>query len=305
MSLPSLRALQAFEAAGRLGSFQRAAREVGVTPGAVTKQMQSLEDMLGSRLFVRLHRSVELTPAGHAYLAEIRTALSRIETATQTVSGIRSSEPLRVYCPSLFMRNWLTPRLARFLPHAAPDLDIVLNVGTPRVPLPPNADIGIRLGMKQAKGLTSHRLFNIDLLPVCSPAYLAAFGKPATVDALRSHTLLGSLIRADMWQVWLKAAGADLPLPRMISFPDGSGAYQAALEDAGIAIANLDFASPDLASGRLVKTFEFSVRYEEAYYLVYPKANARVEKVRIFRDWLLDEVRLARTERQQPAADAD
>lgn len=302
MRLPSLKALPAFEAAGRLGSFQDAAREIGVTPGAVSKQIQNLEDHLGCRLFVRLHRQVQLTPAGRTYLEAVGGAFAQLDEATRAVAQLQVAEPLRIYSSTLFVQNWLTPRLARFR-RIAPDLEVVLSVGAPREPLPVEADVGIRLGMKRVPGLVSHHLLDVDMVPVCSPAYIAATGRPRTPEDLEGHTLLGSRVRTDTWRVWLRAAGADFPITRMISFPDASGAYHAALKGAGIAMGYRDFAEMDLAAGNLVRLFDLSVRYGEAYYLVYPRTQAQADKVKKFRDWILEEMRLARAAKS-PAATA-
>lgn len=292
MRLPSLKALQAFEAAGRLESFQKAAAEMAVTPGAVSKQIQLLEQQLGRQLFARAHRSVALTPAGRAYLAEVGAAFDRLQHATRRVERVADGQPLRVHCSSLFMQHWLTPRLAS-LRDLHPELEVTINVGSAREALPADADVGIRLGGKRVAGFSAHRLLDVKLVPVCSPAYLAASGALRSAEDFSDHVLLGSLLRPQAWRDWLRAAGTDASPSRMMSFPDASTAYHAALKGVGIALVYEEFARTDLAEGLLVKPFDFAVRYDEAYYLLYPKANGAHAGVRKFRSWILAQTRRA------------
>jgi LysR family glycine cleavage system transcriptional activator len=290
MHLPSLKALRAFEAAGRHGSLKKAALEMGVTPGAVTKQIQLLEATLGRPLFARSHRAVELTPLGRTYLEEVGGAFARLEQATQRITRADDTRQLRLHCSSMFMQHWLTPRLAS-LRAAEPTLDVLISVGPARAGLPADADVGIRLGQKPKGGLASHRLLELRLVPICSPAYLAATGPLADAAAFTSRVLLASLIRPEAWRDWLRAAGCAAAPEHLIGFPDASAAYHAALKGAGIALVYEDFARLDLDDGLLVKPFDFAVPSSDAYYLVYPKANAGLARVARFRAWLLAETR--------------
>ena len=127
--LPPLNALPSFEAAARHLSFSKAAHELHVTHGAVSRAVRHLEDRLGVPLFVRATRSVSLTPIGASYAAEVRDALDHLAAATVAVTGQQSSGMLNVSTLDSFAAKWLVPRLFRFR-RTHGDIDVpTINVG--------------------------------------------------------------------------------------------------------------------------------------------------------------------------------
>src|SRR5512139_1846382 len=122
----SIRAVQAFEAASRLGSFALAAEELGVTPSAVSHQIRVLEDQLGVRLFHRIHRSVMLTDVGRRYASAVTAAFARIDAATRKVAAAGVSAILTIHSTPSFATQWLMPRLAEFK-ELHPGIEIRLN----------------------------------------------------------------------------------------------------------------------------------------------------------------------------------
>src|SRR5437868_2298566 len=152
-SLPPLNSLRAFEAVARLGSMKEAAKELAVTPGAVSQQIALLEDRIGTRLFQRLIRSLELTEAGRTYFSPIRAAFRQIEEATRRVTAISESRLLTLSAPPAFATTWLVPRLGDF--HKShPEID--LRVVTSRVLTDfevDGIDVAIRHGLGRYTGL--------------------------------------------------------------------------------------------------------------------------------------------------------
>jgi LysR family glycine cleavage system transcriptional activator len=307
--LPPLNALRAFEAAGRNQSFAKAAEELYVTPGAVSRQIRTLEAFVGFSLFNRNHREVQLTPEADHYLQIISDAFKQIETATHRLADTRKQRLLHIHAAITFTLRWLLPRLAGF--HAkSPHNEIRLSAS-----LPTNAelsvaptDVTIRIKNEEsaaaaAPQLITHRLVDIELIPVCSPGYRDSHelrGAPAV--ALRRATLLHSTARPDDWGSWLQAAGArDIDPHAGINFASSSLAYQGALEGIGVAVAMRAFVESDLQAGRLVTPFQFALRNGEAFYLTYSATGAQLPQVLDFRDWVMAEA-LAGSRLQQHAA---
>lgn len=290
---PPLNTLRVFDSAARHLSFKLAAAELCVTQGAVTRQIQKLEEHLDMRLFVRGHRRVELTPAGSQYALVIRDALRRIDGATAALLSSRDSKVLKVRLPPTFGIRWLVPRLARF--HAQhPELSV--QISTPYET--PNfdeegVDIAVCYGEQPLPpDIACERLFGEVLVPIVSPA-IAAGPNPLRAPAdLANHVLLHSMMRPDDWRQWLAAAEA-----RGVD-PDGglrlqnSGlVYQGMAEGLGVAIAQLAFVADDIATGRVVAPFAVQVRNQTGYFLIYPRDRLRRPAVRAFRDWILTEAR--------------
>jgi LysR family transcriptional regulator, glycine cleavage system transcriptional activator len=227
LRLPPLNALRAFEAAARHSSFARAADELCVTPGAVSRHILKLEAYLGTKLFKRAHAQVELTPAGAAYLLEIRDAFVRISQATTTTRTTGLNERLlRIKVPPTCAARWLVPRLAHF--HAEhPEISIQLTTSHDAVEFGrDDVDAAVQYGREVGPGLASQRLFDEVLLPVCSVAVAAqqpALRQPRDVTR---HVLLHSIRRPNDWPDWFAGAGVDdPPLDKSMAFENSTLTY--------------------------------------------------------------------------------
>ena len=296
MSLPPLNAVRAFEAVGRRGSVKLAAEELFVTPGAVSRQLALLEEHLGMSLFKRSHRQITLTHSGTLYLQGVSDALLRLSDATDEIKSTKGRNPLRIWCPMTFGLRWLVPRLPAFRAAQA-DRDVVFTTSLGPIDFDTRATgVAIRIGQGNWPGCASHRLMDIELTPVCSPALLQRLGPMTSPADLNRATLLQSAARPDYWRLWLTAAGAsDIDPDRGITFESVSLAYQMALDGAGVAMGQLALVTDDLKAGRLVAPFAQCTDSTDAFYLIYPNRLASDSFVTLFRDWLLGEA--ARWER--------
>lgn len=286
--LPPLNQLKDFEAAGRLLSIQAAAEELHVTPAAISRQVKALESYLGVQLFVRDHRAVRLTVEGERYLAGITEGLNQIRKATQTLSGNGARRTLKIRAYTTFSMKWLIPRLSSFhLLH--PDIEVRLTTSLETVDFArEDIDAAVRLGLDGCQGLAADWLVPNELVPVCSPDFLARHAALADPRALANATLLHSLARPDDWHKWLRAAGVkQVDGYRGLKYESSVMIYQAAIEGHGMAIAQRVLVTDDLASGRLIMPFQFVLdEADYTYYLVYPKAQAYSAEFEIFRDWI-------------------
>ena len=287
--LPPLNAVRAFEAAARHLSFTKAAKELHVTQAAISHQVKALEAYLGLKLFRRLNRALVLTEEGQTYLPPVKRIFDHLYDATRRLTENEARGKLTVsVIPSLAAR-WLVPRLGRFR-EAQPDIDVRVAPSGHLVDFArEDVDLGIRYGRGRYPGLRVERLMTEDILPVCSPALLEGSRPLKRPSDLRHHTLLHDEGHAE-WRTWLLAAGVDdVDATRGTVFTDSGMLIQAAAAGQGVALARGALAADDLASGRLVRPFDFNLPAEFAYYIVCPEATADQPKVVAFREWLLQE----------------
>jgi LysR family transcriptional regulator, glycine cleavage system transcriptional activator len=286
--LPPLNAVRAFEAAARHLSFNQAAEELHVTPSAVSHQVKSLEDFLGSRLFRRAGRRVSLTRDGEGYLPAIRSALDQIDDATRRIAQHDGDAILSLSLSHTFASEWLVPRLKAFK-RLFPDLELRITTQT-SVPDFDQADIDVAVhrGSGDWPGLETHRVLTEELLPVCSPALLEGPTPLRHPEDLRQATLLHVMPRIEQWRDWLEAAGVpDLDPERGPKFPHTALALEAAATGLGVVVSSRLLAAPYLEDGRLVIPFDVDVPARRAYYLGYRRDRARDPKITAFRDWVL------------------
>lgn len=287
--MPPLNALRAFEAAARHLSFKAAAKELFVTPGAVSQQIKRLEQELGVELFHRLTRSVVLSDAGRAYFPAVHQAFGQIAEATDNLAPGRHAQTLTISMfPSLAVR-WLVPRLGRFSRHH-PDIEVRIRSSGHLVDFAAeNVDIAIRHGRGRYPGLQVDLLTTWTLLPVCSPHLLDGPMALHGPNDLAQHTLLHDDVWRD-WAAWLETAGATaVNSNRGPIFSDTGLILQAALEDQGVALSSPLLVADDVAAGRLVVPFGPTLDSADAVYVVSPTATADVPKIARFREWLLQE----------------
>jgi LysR family glycine cleavage system transcriptional activator len=287
--LPALNALKAFEAAARYESFTRAAEELCVTQGAVSHQVKALEAELGLKLFNRERQRLVITEAGRAYLGVVRDAFDRIASGTERLLQRQNAGALTVSTSPNFAAKWLVHRLGRFA-EANPGIDLRVSASLHHVDFArEDVDLAIRHGDGQAPGLHVTRLCAEELFPVCSPKLLegrSGLRKPAD---LTRHTLLHVDDRQG-WSRWLEAAGVEkVDLSHGPVLNQASMAIDAAVDGQGVALARTALAAWDLIAGRLVRPFPMVLPASFAYWIVCPKATARLPKIAAFTDWLLSE----------------
>ncbi len=288
--LPPMNTLRAFEAAGRLLSFTRAAEELHVTQAAISHQIKTLETAIGVQLFRRLNRALLMTEAGQRYLPTVRDALAMLGEATAALTRQDESGVLTVSTLPSFAATWLVPRLTRFRA-AHPEIDIRIAAADEIIDLDRNGiDMAIRYGSGNYPGLRSDRLLSEEQFVVCSPRLVNEGPHPLRApEHLRYHTLLHDETSA-AWQRWLKELEVSgVNAARGPTFNHSNVVIEAAINGQGVAVARSAIAAPALADGRLVRPFKISLPLAAAYFVVSSQTNANRPKVEIFREWLLAE----------------
>ncbi|KPU98169.1 hypothetical protein APR50_25660 [Variovorax paradoxus] len=292
--LPPLNALRAFEAAARCGNFTRAAHELCVTQGAVSRHIATLESWLEVQLFERGRHGIRLTPAGQSYHASMRVAFDQIELGTRQLQQSPDEWLLRVKLPPTFAIRWLIPRLARF--HARhPRIDVQITTSHKPTDFErDDVDVSIHSEPSPPEGPGYRLLFRETLLPVCAPALLQRDPPLAQPADLAQHALLSSLNRPQDWPAWLEAAGlSGLDTHRGLKFENAAMAYQAAAEGLGVMMGLLAFVRDDLASGRLVAPLALRLPTEGGYFMAWRADRPVPQRVRDFEHWMAEEVAAA------------
>lgn len=289
--LPPLTTLPAFDAAARHLSFTKAAAELNVTHGAISRAVRNLEERLGTLLFERGTRSVQLTQAGRQYADEVGMALDRIATATAAATASRSPRVLNVSTSDGFAGRWLVPRLHRFH-RANPDVDVRLSTsGAFADFIRDGIDIAIRFGAGDYGDVVSEYLSEEEVTPVCSPELLRGKHPLRSPEDLRHHRLIHDNFRIG-WATWLEAAGvSSVNAEAGVRFDSAAYAVEAAVQGEGVLLGRSALVSADIAAGRLVRPFDFALKSRWSYYVVYPADALRQKKVRSFRDWLFAEMK--------------
>lgn len=290
--MPTIAELVAFEAAARQGSFTRAAEELALTQGAVSKQVRQLEATLGVPLFERVKRQVVLTDGGRRYLAEVRETLARLERSTHgMIAAGGAADVLGIASLPTFATRWLIPRLPRFVaehPTAALALSTRLR---PFSFAEEPFDLAIHYGAPRWPGAEAIHLFDEDLVPVASPTYrdTHGFDRP---EALSEAVLIQQATRPAAWRDWFAGLGLAAERPyRGPLFDQFSMVAAAAAAGLGVALVPRFLIEEELGSGRLLVLFDRPVRTEEAYHLVVPSEKRSAPLVAAFRDFVLAEAR--------------
>ncbi len=282
LALPPLNALRAFEAAARAGGYVGAARELGVTPAAISQQVRHLEAYLGKRLFTRLNNRVILTDAGQAIFADTSEAFQAIAAATDRTLRAPTRARLVVSVLPSVAQTWAAPRLAAMV-RQEPQMRFALRVEDDPVDFEHGAiDLRICYGTALYPDLVTLPLGRDAVLPMCSPAYRDRLGAPGPdlagvpEDDL-IHTDWGPAFGSlPGWETWFARAG----LPgrgRARGFVVGmSGlALDFAREGLGVALGQRMMAEADLRAGRLVTLSPLALPLGHPYSLVHPPGRSR------------------------------
>ena len=289
LHLPSISGLRAFEAAARYLSFNQASEELNVTPGAISRQIQSLEDYLGKQLFHRAHKKVTLTAIGRQYLSEIAPSLEKISAASQRLKSGPRRNKIAICAYPTFAIRWLIPRWSA-LHEAFPELDIQLTTSLNPADFDAESfDISLQVVQEGTtrKGFQIDKLIDVATYPVCNPDLAKKIKTPADLVHVN---LLHESPRPTDWPRWLKLAGVtDIDGNSGLNFESADMALHAAMEGVGVAIGIDALIEEDVAKGRLVKLFDIPRRSRYPFQIMTPLARMSNPKLAELRSWLLAE----------------
>jgi LysR family glycine cleavage system transcriptional activator len=300
--LPPLLAIRAFEAAGRHLSFTRAAEELNVTQGAISRHLKTLESYLQQPLFERLTRRIAFTSFGRRYFLAVSAGLDAIEHAAPAPSG---KTTLKLSITQSMGSLWLLPRLSSFT-DANQDIEVIVDMSIQPVDFErDHTDLAIRLGklpgthaqpmqpviphlmVKSWNGVAAEHLYDEVLTPVLSKKLLLKGGRLKQPRDLLRYPLIQVTLRPEAWQEWFKANGVTrLPKAEMIECGHFFMALEAAAKHRGMALVPAIYVENLGDRRHLVCPFKSTLKSCGGYYLLYRESDANSAKIRRFRDWV-------------------
>ncbi len=291
--MPSMTALQCFEAVARHLSFTRAAEELFLTQSAVSKQVAQLEEMLQHLLFRRIRRRLQLTPAGSLYLTEVNKILKQVEMSTHYILSYGGeTEVLKVATQPTFGARWLIPHLKGF---GAANPNIHLDIRNELEPfdlLQARADVVFFFGQGTWPGAECIELFGEQMVPVCAPDILPATPLDNALQ-LSDRVLLQCASRPAAWHEWFEGQG--LQTERSYHGPRFETFYmciRAAQSGCGVALVPRFLVEDELSEGKLVIPWDHPMPSAGAHFLAYAEHAAEVPKIRSFVKWIEGQLRL-------------
>lgn len=278
-------ALRCFEAFARLGDMAQTARELGVTPSAVSHQLRGLEELLDTRLTERRGRRLVLTQEGRRYFEAVSPAFILLRRATQQIRQNRLPRRVTVSALPLVANGWLLPRLGRFMA-LHPEVEVHIQYARYRNYSSDAADLSLRFGQGHWSGYTSEKLFSGEAFPVASRDFVARHGPFRSAAQIRGASLIhdGS---TEQWASWLDSAGAPPSVPlRGLVCEDGLLTRTAILAGLGIALTRPVLIEEELRSGLLVQLSEHGVGDGQDYYLCVRADDEPAPVIRQLAAWL-------------------
>ena len=300
--LPPLSSVRVFEAAARHGSFKKAAEELNITASAVSHAVQNLEDWLGVALFQRGGGKLGLTDPGAAYAVAVGEALKAVADATARLPGRRAQGRLSISSAPGFAARWLLPRLSRFT-ERYPETGVDIETSLKAVDLPMEGiDAAIRLAPASRAMPSWTRLLDESLVPVCSPSLLENYAGLSGLKLIASADLIHMTSVSGDWAEWFRIVGAAPPanIRAGLRVDTAHMALEAARRGYGIALGRTPLVDAEIETGQLVRLFDKNVPSGWCYWLLTMDADFQSQDVKIFRQWLLDELGAAAQASSKP-----
>jgi LysR family transcriptional regulator, glycine cleavage system transcriptional activator len=288
-NFPSLNGLAAFEAAGRYMSLTRAAAELNVTPGAISKHIKLLEAETGAKLFIRLHRALELTTEGAALLESLKGAFMQIADALDGVRVGDTKRAVTIGTTSAFAQFWLMPRMGQFWKqHQDIVVDHVISDRTQESMISP-LDLRVRYGSGQFQDEVSVKLFDDTIMAVAAPSCLRG-RSIASLDDLVDLPLL-SVEGVDWsWTSWadfMRHGGASTRRLKIRRFNSFVIAVQAALDGQGVVLGWKGLVQSLIDTKRLQHVARHEMPAPQSFYLTWSTKRPLAPEAAILKDWLL------------------
>lgn len=288
---PPLRAVRVFESIARLGSVTAAARELAISPSAVSHQLKILETFLQMPLTERQGRQLILRNEGREYYRSIRSAFNVLRQATEHVKEQSASRQVTISLIPLFGMGWFIPRMSSFL-QENPGIDINVVYANHRNYPSDAADISIRFGAGQWPGYHCEKLMSGKMIPVCSRSFIKWHGLIDTPEQIAPLPLLHDEER-NTWMSWLQSIGVKRPVRSAGPlFEDGLLTLAAVQAGLGCALMREPLIAPYLASGELVKLSDHAIDDGRDYYLCIRQGSELSTEGVNLQNWLKREAKL-------------
>lgn len=284
--------LYTFEVAARHESFALAAEELFLTPSAVSHQINVLEKELNIKLFLRLHRKVQLTPEGNRVFWALQSSFDHLNTEIKAIQNQALAGSLTIYARPSIAQCWLVPKLSDFI-QRYPFIQLSILTGNENVNFQrTGVDLALYFDNQPSFQLNYQYLMDEYIIPVCSPEYAEKFNLMNTVENLKHCTLLHDCqawsngTGTDEWNSWAAHFNVDLDTSLGISFDRSDLALIAAKNNLGITMGRKRLVQKDIENGELVMPFqEMYLRCDQHYYIASLK-DRQWPKIDAFIEWL-------------------
>lgn len=293
--LPPFKALLSFEATARLGSFTRAADELHVTQGAISRQIALLEEFLSTTLLDRTTRSVSLTKTGEEYLQAVQKALQPLVQTTAEITHWKGKQQITIATSTALASMWLIPRISDFNSQY-PDIELrIVALDNPLNSQLNDYDLAIYYLRNPPLHGKSTPLHSEEIVPVCSPGYLDEFGPIQQLSDLQNHTWLTleeSLTHWISWDDWFSKQNLPPLKPkRRININNYSMVIQAALSGQGIALGWKNLIDSYLHAKSLVPVVNQTLHTNYKFYIIEQDDElVRHKNIQPLRDWLVNQI---------------
>ncbi len=285
MSLPSLNALRVFEAAARRLSFKDAAKELFISPPAVSHQIRALEKQLNVQLFERLNRALKLTPQGEEYFKKVKTGLHILQEATSDLLSSQTQKVFNVSCIPFLTNALLIPNIQSFkdqYPHQ--NVQIFSQTKVADLTLG-EADVAIRHQKGDEKELHYEWLSKVYITPLCSESYWNGLAENKR-DNPAFHNMIDLSVDTHSWPHWLKEFAYDSPPKKVITLDNYQAVIESVRQGLGLAMGFKPVINTNLAHEKIIAPFANQVCDYGDLYLVYGVQHAQNPQVIAFQLWL-------------------
>ena len=288
INLP-LNPLRSFAVASRHKTFTAAAKELGVSQVAISRQISILEDFLDVSLFERGVRSAKLTEVGRAFGLEISGLFDDLERATQRMISHETEGTVNLRVHPTVAHHWLMPKLLDFTRRHP---DIRVRFDTRVEPLDfrgTHLDVALQLGNGDWRDARTRKLWDEEVDVVCNQTYLDSIGGLERAEDVSKGELLHSRYRRRAWEFWARAVNVDMDFNTGTDFETSLLTLSAAQQGFGLAIGQLALLDGEIAEGRLVRPLNRAIPTGAAFYVIWPTTVSVSVKTKRFIDWLLDQ----------------
>ncbi|MEM9139126.1 MAG: transcriptional regulator GcvA [Pseudomonadota bacterium] len=290
--LPPLTSLRAFEVAARNMSFSNAAKELFVTPAALSYQIKQLEEHLGVQLFRRLNRAVELTEAGAVLFPAVTDGFESLKKGVRDVAKLSNEAVLTITAGPAFTAKWLAPRFFRFA-DAHPEFELRFVATLRNLDFDADGvDAAIRFGPQPDDRHYSEVLAEEWVTPVCSPGMVDTYLAEGRIDTthLVHDESFDFLEQSPNWRAWAKATAAEGDFTHGTRFTNADHVIDVALEGGGVALGRLVLVARYLESGRLVAPLPVALHAGAQYRFVCPKGQEKTPRIATLLEWIREEI---------------
>lgn len=291
MKMPPLNPLHVFSIVARHQSLLTAAQVLGVTQSAVSRQISSLEDYYGCKLFKRKRYGLEVLPFAQDLAKEVAGAFELIEQQSEKLkkSLEKNINEVTIKTYTSFAGNWLIPNLSEFF-FLHPEIKIVIKTGAKPIDFRENeGDISIQIINHDKNGYQSTLLFEDTIEPVCSPEFLKKYApNPKYPSSILRQSVITTDYRDFDWHTWVDQCGyqEDFKPDRSLNLGNALLAWDAAANGIGVAMGQTILLKEKIRNNRLTTPFNLPVKTGMKYYVILPEKNAKAGAL-IFKDWLL------------------